>query len=123
MNTGAFESNLTYVRKLVEAGLEGLVSAGEGTRGRAFGATLTPAVWAPTAVGAAIGTLSAFAGRDRKSGTGIVARALVGSIFGFSGGMAFASRGVIRTAARSSARKVNAIRDERWLAKNPIAYA
>src|ERR1700686_971350 len=105
MNTGAFESNLTYVRKLVEAGLEGLVSAGEVPRESTFGATLTPAVWAPTAVGAAIGTLSAFLGRDRKTGSGIVARVLVGSIFGFSGGMAFASRGALRTAARSSARK------------------
>jgi hypothetical protein len=123
MNTGAFESNLTYVRKLVEAGLEGLVSAGEVPRESTFGATLTPAVWAPTAVGAAIGTLSAFLGRDRKTGAGIVARVLVGSIFGFSGGMAFASRGALRTAARSSARKVNAVRDERWLQKNPIAYA
>ena len=43
--------------------------------------------------------------------------------FGFSGGMAYASRAVIRTAARSSARKVNAVRDARWLEKNPIAYA
>lgn len=119
MRTTALESNLTYARKLVAAGLEGL--AGEATP--AFGPALTPAVWAPTAIGAAIGTLSALLGRDRRSGSSIVARALVGSACGFGGGMAFASRRVIRTAARSSARKVNAVRDARWLEKNPIAYA
>jgi hypothetical protein len=123
MNSGAHESNLSYFRRLVEAGLEGLVSAGEGSRDAAFNPALTPAVWAPTAIGAAIGTLSAVMGRDRRSGSSIMARALVGSVFGFGGGMAFASRGVIRTAARSSARKVNAVRDARWLEKNPIAYA
>lgn len=121
MQTVALESNLTYARKLVEAGIKGLVSSGEATP--AFGTALTPAVWAPAAIGAAIGTLSALLGRDRRSGSSIVARVLVGSACGFGGGMAFASRRVIRTAARSSARKVNAVRDARWLEKNPIAYA
>jgi hypothetical protein len=39
------------------------------------------------------------------------------------GGVAWSSRGLATDIGRSVLRKVNAVRDEHWLAANPIDYA
>jgi hypothetical protein len=113
------KSDIRYVRSLVEAGVGGAVTAWKGTGYRAFTPAVRGAVWAPAAVGAAIGVLSVFLNRNRRrSGSSVALGGLIGSALGFSAGAAFTG-----TAARAAVKNVNALRDAHWLEKNPIAYA
>lgn len=114
----AIKSDMTFLRDVVGAGLEGVGSAFKKTEGKPlWPATLD--VVAPTVAGAAIGILSACLRGKRRSGLSLAVGGLVGSALGF----AWASRGLSGAAARGAMRKVNDVRDARWLEKNPIAYA
>src|SRR5689334_13866543 len=100
-----------------------LRSASKGTGGRAFTPVLTGAAWKPTAIGAAIGVLSASMSRRRKSGYRVAVGGLVGSALGFGAFAAWTSRDFTGAVARGTMQKVHRVRDARWLEKNPIAYA
>jgi hypothetical protein len=69
--------------------------------------------WVSAAIGAAVGIGSAWLAADRKSRYGILLGGVVGGSLGY-GGAAIAPTAI---------RKVNDLRDARWLEKNPIAYA
>ena len=96
---------------------------GNGLGDRGFAPVLNNSVWVATAIGGAIGALSAVVGRRRRSGYGSVWGGVVGSTIGFGGGIAWASRDFTGAVARSVIRKVNVARDARWLERNPINYA
>ena len=109
----SLRSDITYVRCLTRAVLDGITSAPETTADGAFAPILTAALWTPTAIGAPIGVLTA------RLGLG----GLVGSALGFGAGVAWISRGITEAVARSTMQKINSVRDARWLEKNPIDYA
>lgn len=111
----SFTSDVSYLVHLIQAGWEGVTSAPRPAD--------TRAVWATTAIGAAIGAWSASRQRSRGSGYNLAMSGLIGGAFGFGCGMAWASRSVTGTAARSAIREINTVRDMRWLEKNPIDYA
>jgi hypothetical protein len=117
------ESDITYVRNLAEAGVSGVTSVCNRPGDRAFAPVLSNPVLVSTAIGATIGALSVLLARRRKSGYSPALGSLVGSAIGFGGGVAWASRDFTGAVARSVIRKVNAVRDARWLEKNPINYA
>ncbi len=113
MTTHSMNSDLEYVRDLIGAGWKGAVSARPSPRKQA-GLLLTPAI-----LGAGLGALSAFLRKDRRSMSGFASAGLIGSMLGVSAAAAWASR----SSARAALRNINTVRDEHWLAKNPIAYA
>ena len=117
------ESDITYARKLAEAGVNGVTSVWNEPGDRAFAPVLRNSVLVTTVIGGMIGALSALLGGRRRSGYGTALGGLVGSAIGFGGGVAWASRDFTGAAARSAIRKVNTVRDARWLEKNPIDYA
>jgi hypothetical protein len=106
MQTSSLGSNLTYLRQLAGAGLEGSVS-----------------VWRPVAIGVVIGLLGATMTGRRKTASRTAMGGLVGSVVGLSAALAWTSGGSLGPAAQAAARRVNAVRDARWLAMNPITYA
>lgn len=119
------KSDFDYVKNLVEAGFEGAASVGKDAApglapspGRA-----TRTAWVSVAVGVAAGVGSAFLSRDRKSRYGVLLSGVVGGSLGYGGALAWGSRDRTAAMAGSAIRKVNAVRDARWLEKNPIAYA
>jgi hypothetical protein len=119
MTAEPLKSDVAYVRSLVEAGIDGAMSAWKGKGYRAFTPALTGAIWAPTAVGATLGILSVCLNRNRRGFRYRLALGgLIGSAVGLGAGLAFTG-----TAARNAIEKVNAARDAHWLEKNPIAYA
>jgi hypothetical protein len=118
----ALKSDVKYAKNLVGAGLDGINSARKESDKRVFTPALARTVWAPVAIGAAVGVLAACLKCNRKSHHAVVG-GLVGSVLGFSGGVAWASRGITGAAARGAISKVNVVRDAHWLEKNPIAYA
>jgi hypothetical protein len=123
MRTGFVRSDIAYARNLVGAGLDGVSSAWKETGSHAFAPALTGAVWGPIAIGAAAGILTACLNRKRRSGFIVAMGGVVGSALGLGAGVAYVSRGVTGAVARGAMRKVNTVRDARWLEKNPIAYA
>jgi len=116
------ESDITYVRNLAEAGVNGVTSVRSEPGDRAFAPVLRSSVWVTTAIGGTIGVLSSLLGRRRRSAYGTALGGLVGSTIGFGGGVAWTSRDFTGAVARSVVQKVNAVRDEHWLEKNPINY-
>jgi hypothetical protein len=119
----SLESDITYIRYLTKAVLDGVTAAPKGTADRPFTPVLTGAVWTPTAIGAAIGVLSANLSKRHRSGYRVALRGLVGSALGFGAGVAWTSRDFTGAVARGTIQKVNSVRDARWLEKNPIDYA
>jgi hypothetical protein len=117
------ESDFAYVKELVGAGLDGIASAREELYGGVFPSASQNAVWPPTALGAAIGLLSARLFAKRKSASTVAMGGLVGTILGCSLAVAWASRGFVVPATRGAARRVNAVRDAHWLGTHPIDYA
>ena len=117
-----FDSDITYARKLVEAGWEGVTSALRGTDDARTAPALTSAVWVWTGVGAIIGIWSASRSRSRRSGYDLARSGLVGSALGFGCGVVWESRNLAASAARSANYKIGNVRDARWLEKNPVAY-
>ncbi len=109
-------SNLTYLKQLAGAGLEGIESARREVR------PIVP-VWAPVAIGVVVGLLGATMTGRRKTVSRTAMGGLVGTVVGLSAGLAWTSGRSFGPAARAAARRVNAVRDARWLARNPINYA
>lgn len=84
---------------------------------------LNSSVWVTTAIGGTLGILSALLRGRRRSAYDAALSGLLGSTLGFGGGLAWTSRDLTATAARDVIRQLNAARDARWLARNPIDYA
>jgi hypothetical protein len=123
MSTGSLKSEVVYVRNLVEAGVDGVTTAWKADVDRSFTPALTSALW-PAAVGGGIGVLSICLASSRPRGEHRVATGgLIGTALGFGVGVVWASRVFTRTIVRSAHRKINDVRDARWLEKNPINYA
>ena len=120
-NSPSLKSDITYVNCLTRAVLDGITSVPRGTRGSSLAPVAEAAVWTPTAVGAAIGFLTASL-RGRHNGYMVAAGSLVGSAVGFGVGVAWTSREFTRSIVRATIRKVNRVRDARWLEFNPVNY-
>jgi hypothetical protein len=119
----SLKSDITYTRCLVQAVWDGVASTPERTASRASTPIMSGSFWAPVAIGAAVGLLSVGLRRRPRSGYRVAVGGLVGGTLGFGAGVAWASRDLTEAVARSAIRKVNGVRDARWLEKNPIAYA
>jgi len=119
--THALEFDLTYLKQLIGAGLDGIESARREHAGGAFASR--PAVWTPAAIGTTLGLLTTRLGGKRNSASRTAWGGLVGGVLGVSAGLAWASRGLIGHAARTASRRVNATRDAHWLETHPIDYA
>jgi hypothetical protein len=120
------KSEFSYSRKLFEAGLNAASSVGGGARNESLAPELARAAraaWVPAAVGVAVGILGVCLVPKSRSGRGALVGGLLGGIVGFGGGVAWGSRRATSAIARRAARNLGAVRDQRWLEKNPIAYA
>lgn len=117
------QSQVAYLKALVAAGLEGLTSARHARNDRVVEEPLASSLWTMGAAGGMIGAASARLFGKRKTVPAAVMGGLVGSIAGCGVAVAWASRGFFVPAGRCVTERVNTVRDERWLAMNPIDYA
>ena len=113
-------SDARYVADLVQAGMDGIITVRKTTGIRP---ALKGSVWAPAIIGAVVGASTASMRGNRKSGRGVALAGLVGSLLGLGCGVAWASRDYTGALARGAMRKINTVRDARWLEENPIDYA
>ena len=119
--THAPEFDLTYLKRLIGAGLDGVESARREHVGRESASR--PGVWTSAAIGTTLGVSTARLAGQHKSASRTAWGGFAGGVLGISAGLAWASRGLIRHAARTATRRVNATRDAHWLDTHPIDYA
>jgi hypothetical protein len=116
-------SNLAYLKQLATASMDGIGDARREIEAGVFKGPLPSVVWAPAAVGGVIGVLSARMTRRHCPPSKTALDGLAGTLLGFAAGLACACAPLLRPVARTSARRINAIRDARWLETHPIDYA
>jgi hypothetical protein len=116
-------SSFSYVRQLADAGWKGVSSTLQHVDGPFFSPPLKHAAWTPMAAGAALGVLGVRYARNARSKSDVAIGGAAGTAVGFIAAAIWASRHVTRAAARSAARRINAVRDAHWLELNPIDYA
>ena len=125
-NGGAalLKSEFNYAADLIGAGVDGVVSGWKERRAVRSASVRKPAVLVSAAVGLTLGILGVCLNARRRSiGYRAAVGGLAGGALGLGIGMAWESRDFTGSAARGAAQKVNAVRDARWLAANPISYA
>ncbi len=118
----SLKPELVYAKRMATAGWNGIVSTRQEFNRNLF-TPATTADWIPTMIGGGIGLSSGFLMGKRRSSSRVALSALLGSVVGFSAGLAWRSRHVTGNAARRSMRLVNEVRDTRWLERHPIDYA
>ena len=112
--------DIRYIADLARAGLDGIVSARETAVIPAVPINL---VWAPAAIGAALGASAASLRGNGRSRSKVVLGSLVGCVVGLGCGVGWNSRGFAGALARGAMRNIGGARDARWLTENPIDYA
>ena len=121
------KSSIDYGKKLLDSGLEGARSSeGEFLHGEPLAPFLEESArdaLKPAAVGALLGVLGSFAGKNHKSTSKTLMYGLLGGAIGFGLGMVWGSRRLTATVAVGALRSIGKVRDEHWLENNPIDYA
>jgi uncharacterized membrane protein YfcA len=108
-----------YIVDLIHAGMDGAVTAEKTT---VVPQDLVRSVLTIAAVGAAVGAATATL-NNRRARYELAMKSLIGGAVGLGCGVAWASRKYAGAMARGAIRKMNLVRDARWLEKNPINYA
>lgn len=121
------ETNLGYGRKLVSSSLHG---ANSGRQEFLQGEPLAPFLGeaARTALkqaslGACIGVLSAYASRKHRPTRRAIGYGILGGAIGFGTGITWKTHRLTASVGRCALKKMNTVRDERWLERHPIDYA
>jgi hypothetical protein len=115
--------DVAYLRRLAKAGYEGLASSWQDSQGVVFSPPLKRVAWIPMSAGAAVGLIAARYAPKRKTASSAAIGGAAGTVGGLVAAAAWASRNLVRAAARNALRRINATRDAHWLQLNPIDYA
>jgi hypothetical protein len=120
------KSNLTYGKEIVESGIEGAAEARKVALESAENADMLTAAaqesWQAAALCAMVGAILGVVADDRKPVRGVIAGGLLGLAAGFAGSFAWKTRPLTGAMAREAGRRIGAVRDEHWLADNPVNY-
>ena len=119
----SLKSEITYSRKLFEAGLNAAASVRSGRPKQNVASEFARVAWVPAVIGATIGVLYVCIARKSKSGRHALVGASVGGVLGFAAGVTWDSRKATATIVRQAAKNIATVNDGHWLEKNPIAYA
>jgi len=121
------KENLEYGRKVLSSGLEGAHAGREAfLNGRSITPVLNESVckaWKPAVIGACVGVLASYPGRQRKTVGRVATSGFLGAVVGFCAGIAWETRWLGRSVTRGAMRNIGKVRDEHWLETHPIDYA
>lgn len=121
------KSEVEYGRRVLNSGLEGVRSGQEAfLHGRPVSPFLRESfrkALVPAAVGACVAALSGCSNDSRRPVARIVASGLIGALIGFSVGVVWESRLLAASVAGGALARIDKVRDEHWLERNPIDYA
>jgi uncharacterized membrane protein YeaQ/YmgE (transglycosylase-associated protein family) len=129
MNMGNWlKSEVEYGRDLADSGWQGARTAWDTVvRTEPVGKLVSRSVrrsWAPTVMGAGVGALCALLVMQRRkpSAPVTVALGVVGSVVGFTAGVAWETRQLSSEVARGAMRQISSTRDLHWLDRHPINF-
>lgn len=120
------KTNLAYGKEIVESGIDGANQARRTAFERQETTDLVAEAaqesWQAAALGAMVGAIFGVLADDRKPVRGVIAGGLLGLAAGFAGSFAWKTRPLTGAMAREAGKRIGAVRDERWLAENPVNY-
>lgn len=128
MNVKAWSrTTVDYGRKLVDSAVAGM-RTGEDEflvdgRLSPYLANRATRSLAPAAIGAMLGAYCGCLRRERRSAARVLTGCILGGLFGFSAGMVWETRYLTESIGANVRKRVQSVRDERWLEENPIDYA
>ena len=121
------KSEVEYGRRVLNSGLEGVRS---GQEAFLHGRPVTPFLresfrkaLVPAAVGACVGMLTGCPKNGRRSVARTLTSGLLGGLIGLTAGVVWESRLLAASVAGGAVAKIDKVRDEHWLERNPIDYA
>jgi hypothetical protein len=121
------KSEVEYGRRVLNSGLEGVRS---GQEAFLHGRPVTPVfreslcnAWKPAALGACIGMLTSCPRDHHRSLARILTSGLFGGLVGLAAGVVWDTRLLAASAAGGALARIEKVRDEHWLERNPIDYA
>lgn len=119
------KSNIEYTRKLVHSAVEGVQGGEEdflnGEPLNKFVGSSIRSALRPAAIGTVLGILGGYS--DRRRLTKALGYGILGGTLGFGVGFFWESRRMLMSIGNCAKKKVDQVRDEHWLEKNPIDYA
>jgi len=119
------KSNIEYTRKLVHSAVEGVQGGEEdflhGEPLNEFVGSSIRSALRPAAIGTLLGILGGCS--DRRRLTKALRYGILGGTLGFGVGFLWESRRMLMSIGNGARKKVDQVRDEHWLEKNPIDYA
>ena len=120
------KTNIAYGQELLDSGVDGarearqsLLEAREATDMVTVAAQES---WQAAAIGVLAGVIVGVLADDRKPARGIVTGGLLGAALGFAGSFAWKTRPLTSTMVRGAGKRIGTVRDQHWLAKNPVNY-
>ncbi|MDR2452486.1 MAG: hypothetical protein LBE85_12145 [Candidatus Accumulibacter sp.] len=120
------KENFAYSKELLEAGIKGANSARKEVLHAEETADLFTSAaqdsWQPAVFGLLAGAICGVLADDRRPMRGVAAGGLFGAMLGFVGGFAWNTRPLTSAMAHNAGKRINKVRDDHWLSKNPINY-
>jgi len=121
------KSEVEYGRRVLNSGLEGGRS---GQEAFLHGRSVSPFVREsfrkavrPAVLGALVGVLTGCPKSGHRSPTRVLASGLLGGFIGLTAGVVWESRLLAASVAGGALSRIDKVRDEHWLERNPIDYA
>mgnify|MGYP001102407405 FL=1 len=120
------KTNLAYGKEIVESGIEGANEARKAALELPETTDMVTSAaqesWQAAAIGALVGAIFGVLADDRKPVRGVIAGGVLGAAAGFAGSFAWKTRPLTSEMAREAGKRIGAVRDEHWLATNPVNY-
>lgn len=120
------KTNLAYGQELIESGVDGAKEARQAVLEAEETADLVTVAaqesWQAAAIGVMAGAIVGVLADDRKPARGVVTGGLLGAVLGFAGSFAWKTRPLTSSMVRGASKRIGSVRDEHWLAKNPVNY-
>lgn len=120
------KTNLAYGQELIESGVDGAKEARQAVLEAEETSDLVTVAaqesWQAAAIGVMAGAIVGVLADDRKPARGVVTGGLLGAVLGFAGSFAWKTRPLTSSMVRGASKRIGSVRDEHWLAKNPVNY-
>lgn len=118
------KADFSYLANLVRAAKDGVESAHDSWQISMPAVSIVPSICGGAIAGATLGAIAnRWSGKTDRPSRSVALNCLIGSALGLGAILAWSSRTYARCAAGNVARRVNAVRDARWLERHPIEYA
>lgn len=120
------KTKLAYGQELLESGVDGAKEARQAVLEAEETSDLVTVAaqesWQAAAIGVMAGAIVGVLADDRKPARGVVTGGLLGAVLGFAGSFAWKTRPLTSSMVRGASKRIGTVRDEHWLAKNPVNY-